>query len=298
MADIELTFITVNYRTPDLVDRLISSIRQFPPVLPYEIIAVDNSSGDNSMELIHSRHPDAKLVALSKNIGFGGGNNAGAKVAAGRILVLINSDCEIQRESFADAVKFMDQNPDVGIVGLKVFTPSGELEQSARGFPDPSTGLFGRSTFLGKLAQKSGRMGKAGLAKKNLLVDPDKTEPYDVDWVAGTIMLIRRECWDAVKGFDEGFFMYWEDADLCYRAREAGFRTVYFPGSSVIHRPGSSASKDPAPAIRYFHQSAYRYVTKHISPGWSFLRGFAWMALNGRAAVLIARAGWKARRVG
>jgi hypothetical protein len=298
MSDIELSFITVNYRTPDLADRLILSIRQFPPALPYEIIAVDNSSGDDSVEFIRSRHPDVKLVALSKNIGFGGGNNAGAKVAVGRILVLINSDCEIQRESFADAVGFMDQNPNVGIVGLKMFTPSGELEQSARGFPDPSTGLFGRSTFLGKLAQRSGRMGKAGLAKKNLMVDPDKTEPYDVDWVAGTIMLIRRECWDAVKGFDEGFFMYWEDADLCYRAREAGFRTVYFPGASVIHRPGSSASKDPAPAIRYFHQSAYRYVTKHISPGWSLVRGFAWLALNGRAAVLMARARRKARRVG
>jgi N-acetylglucosaminyl-diphospho-decaprenol L-rhamnosyltransferase len=290
MTEPELTFITVNYKTPELVDRLIASIGRFPPPTTHEIVVVDNASGDSSSDLIPSRHPHARFIQLERNIGFGAGNNRGAEGASGRVLVLINSDCEIDRESFGEPIRYLDENPDVGIVGLKVVTPEGKLEQSARGFPGASTGLFGRSTFLGKLAQKFGRTGTKGVAGRNLMVDPEKTEPYDVDWVSGTIMLIRRECWDAVGGFDEGFFMYWEDADLCYRAKQAGWRTVYFPGSCVIHRPGSSASRDPVPAIRWFHQSAYRYVTKHVSPGPSFTRAFAWCALNLRSAMLVARA--------
>ncbi len=296
MTELDISFITVNYRTSDLVDRLISSIRKFPPPCTHEIIVIDNDSQDNSVEHIKKSHPDVTLIPLEKNIGFGCGNNRGAEISSGRILVLINPDCEISEESFASGVEYLDRNPDVGILGLKIFTHEGVLEQSARGFPDPSTGLFGRSTFLGKIAQKFGKAGKGGVAGKNLMVDPDATEPYDVDWVSGALMMIRRECWDAIGGFDEDYFMYWEDADLCYRAKKAGLRTVYFPGSSVIHRPGSSSSKDPAPAIKWFHEAAYLYICKNVSPGPSLLRGFAWCALNMRAKILIARARKKKSR--
>jgi len=230
------------------------------------------------------------MLQLEENIGFGGGNNQGADAARGRILALINPDCELKEESLTEPIRYLEEHADVGILGLKVVKPDGELEQSARGFPDASTGLFGRSTWLGRLAQRSGKLGRSTIARKNLLVDPEKTEPYEVDWVAGTMMLIKRECWDAVGGFDEGFFMYWEDADLCYRALRAGYKTVYFPGAYVTHSPGGSTSLDPAPAIRWFHQSAYRYLTKHISPGPSLLRAFAWCALNARSALLTARA--------
>lgn len=289
MADPELSFITVNYKTPDLVNGLIESIRTYPPPFPYEIIVVDNDSADGSVEKFSHSHPDITLLALPENIGFGAGNNRGAEIAKGRILVLINSDCEVREESYQKGTAYLDGNPDVGILGLKVTTLEGSLEQTARGFPDASTGLFGRSTFLGKLAQKFGRAGKGGVAGKNLLVDPDKTEPYDVDWVSGTIMLIRRDCWDAVGGFDEDYFMYWEDADLCFRAKNAGFRTVFFPGSYIAHAPGSSAKKNRSKTIRWFHDSAYMYIKKNVSPGPSFMKAFAWLALNLRASILIAK---------
>ncbi|MFH1675432.1 MAG: glycosyltransferase, partial [bacterium] len=175
------------------------------------------------------------------------------------------------------------------ILGIKVYKPDGELEQTARGFPSPLTGVFGRSTFLGKLAQRSG-LGKAEVAKRNLQVDPSKTEPYEVDWVSGTVMLINRKCWDDIGGFDEDYFMYWEDADICARALKAGYKTVYFPGAQIFHEAGGSTRRDPVPAIRWFHQSAYKYIVKHISPGPSFVRAFGWCALNLRAMILIARA--------
>ncbi|MCX6645186.1 MAG: glycosyltransferase family 2 protein [bacterium] len=289
MANPELSFITVNYKTSDLVVRLIDTIKKFPPPLPYEIIVVDNNSADDSVGKIGQAHPDITLIPLEKNIGFAAGNNKGAAKASGRILIPINPDCEIREESFAKGVKYLDGNPDVGILGLKIFTHEGGLEQSARGFPDASTGLFGRSTFLGKLAQNFGKAGKGGVAGKNLLVDPEKTEPYDVDWVAGTIMLIRRDCWTKIGGFDEDYFMYWEDADLCFRAKKTGFRTVFFPGSYIVHVPGSSAKKNRSKTIRWFHDSAYLYIAKNVSPSPSFLRGFAWCALNLRAALLIAK---------
>ena len=293
MTAAELSVIVVNYRTPELVDALLGGIERFPPPLAHEVIVVDNGSGDESIEFISKAHPDALIVRSPKNIGFAAGNNLGAERASGRFLVILNSDCELEEESFAGPIEYLQNNPDVGILGLRVVRPDGEVEQSARGFPGPSTGLFGRSTLLGKLAQRS-KLGKAGLARRNLLVDPERTEPYEVDWVSGTVMLIRRECWDAVGGFDTGFFMYWEDADLCYRAMKAGYRTIYFPGAHVVHRPGSSSALNPVPPIRWFHQSAYRYVTKHISPGPSLLRAFAWCALNARSALLIARARMRA----
>ena len=289
MPDPELSFITVNYKTPDLVIGLINSLKKFPPPIPHEIIVVDNHSDDGSVDKIQQTHPDVTLIPLDKNTGFAAGNNRGAEKASGRILIPINPDCEIREEGFAKSIEYLDNNLNIGIIGLKIFTHKGTIEQSARGFPDASTGLFGRSTFLGKLAQKFGKAGKGGVAGKNLLVDPDKTEPYDVDWVAGTIMLIRRDCWEKIGGFDEDYFMYWEDADLCFRAKKAGFRTVYFPGSYIVHVPGSSAKKNRSKTIRWFHDSAYLYIAKNVSPAPSFLRGFAWCALNLRAAILIAK---------
>jgi GT2 family glycosyltransferase len=289
MPDIDISFITVNYRTPELVARLLDSLKHTPPTASYEIIVIDNASNDGIEKLIEVKYPDVKFLGLPKNIGFGAGNNRGAKIAHGRILALINSDCEVTEESFDKPSEYLKQHPEIGILGLKVYTPEGTIEQSARGFPNPSTGIFGRSTALGKLAQR-GKLGKLDVAKRNLQVDPDATEPYPVDWVAGTMMLISRECWDKIGGFDEDYFMYWEDADICQRALQAGFKTVYYPAANVIHRPGSSTSGDPVPSIKWFHQSAYLYVRKNISPGWSFVRMFAWLALNLRASMKIAKA--------
>ena len=297
MSDIDISFITVNYRTPALVERLIESIHKSPPPLSYEIIVVDNASGDGIEESLRARFPDIKILVLPENIGFGGGNNRGAELARGRIIALINSDCEIREESFEKPARYLDENPGVGILGLKVITPAGQLEQTARGFPSPSTGLFGRSTMLGRLAQRRDKLGRLSLAKRNFLVDPDAKEPYEVDWVAGTVMLIKRDCWNALGGFDEGYFMYWEDADLCCRALNKNYKAVFFPGSIVVHVASGSSSRNPVPSIRYFHQSAYRYVTKNISPGWSLLRAFAWVALKIRAAVLIAKARSKLKKM-
>ncbi len=290
MTPTELSFITVNYRTPELVDLLVNSIREFPPPCSHEIIVVDNNSSDGSSHQIGERHPDIKFIPLEDNIGFGAGTNRGAEVAEGRIIVLINSDVKITRESFSAGIEYLDSHPDVGILGLKIFTHEGELEQSARGFPDLSTGILGRTTMLGKLVQKMGITGKGGIAGRNLMADPDATEPYQVDWVSGALMMIKRQCWEKLGGFDKDYFMYWEDADLCFRALEAGYKTIYYPPVSVVHHQGSSSKKALAPTIRWFHDSAYIYICKNVSPGYSLLRGFAWCALKMRCAMALGKA--------
>jgi len=290
MSDIELSFITVNYCTPDLVTCLVESIRKFPPPVPWELIVVDNKSPDGSADVIAKRHPDIKFLPLDKNYGFGCGNNRGAALAEGKTIVLINSDAELREESFAKGLDFFKHNPHAGILGLKIYTVDGVLEQTARGFPDASTGIFGRSTFFGKLALKFGKTARGGVVGKNFMSDANATEPYTVDWVSGAAMMIRRECWDKLGGFDEDFFMYWEDADLCYRALKAGYKTYYFTDAGVYHHAGASSKKDPCPPIDWFHNSAYIYVCKHISPRPSFMRGFAWLALKTRAAFLKIRA--------
>ena len=290
----DLSFITVNYRDArSWWIGLFCPSSDFPLPCPGKLL-LSQCKRRRIRRIYPVEASRCKNNRASKNIGFGGGNNRGAETASGRVLVPINSDCEISEESFAKPLKYLDENPDIGIVGLKVFTPTGDLEQSARGFPDPSTGLFGRSTFLGKLSQK-GKLGKTGAAEK-ICWSIRRRRAVRCRLGCGNDYVDSSGLLGCGQGIRQGIFMYWEDADLCYRAKQEGFRTVYFPGANVTHKPGLEHVEGSAPAIRYFHDSAYRYVVKHLSPGWSIMRAFAWTALHARASILIAKARKKATR--
>ena len=125
------------------------------------------------------------------------------------------------------------------------------------------TGLFGRTTLLRKI------FPSLPIAKRNVVVDAalrGGEESVVVDWLSGACMLARREALDAVHGFDERFFLYWEDADLCRRLRVRGYHVRYVPGATAIHRVGQSSRTARASAIRAFHESAYLYYSRHVAP--------------------------------
>jgi len=125
------------------------------------------------------------------------------------------------------------------------------------------TGLFGRTTLLRKLSPF------LPIAKRNIVVDEalrGGEESVIVDWLSGACMLARREALDAVEGFDERFFLYWEDADLCRRLRARGYHVRYVPGATAIHRVGQSSRTARVSAIRAFHESAYLYYARHVAP--------------------------------
>jgi len=169
-------------------------------------------------------------------------------------------------------------------VGPAVVNEDSSPQGSARGDPDMLTGIFGRTTVATRL------FPRLGAARRNVVVVEEAAGGREVDWVSGACMLVRRDAFDRVGGFDERFFLYWEDADLCRRLRGAGWRVRYQPAARVVHLVGRSSRTNASLAIRAFHRSAYLYYVTHVHPSrWHPAR---WAAF----ALLALRCGWRLAR--
>jgi GT2 family glycosyltransferase len=169
----------------------------------------------------------------------------------------------------------------VALVGPRVLDPDGALQGSARGDPTLFTGLFGRSSLLSRL------LPRAALARANNRAEEAVRSGrplVPVDWVSGACMLARREALAAVGGFDERYFLYWEDADLCRRLRGRGYEIGYVPGATVVHQVGQSSRHARLRATREFHRSAYRYYATHVASSGAG-RALAWLLLTLRCGV-------------
>jgi hypothetical protein len=175
----------------------------------------------------------------------------------------MNPDCRLMAGAVGALRAVLDAHEQCAIVGPRILNPDGSVQGSARGDPDMLTGLFGRTTMLRKLVPF------LPVAKRNIVVDEAIRSGQDsvvVDWVSGAGLLARRNALVAVSGFDERFFLYWEDADLCRRLRNRGSHVRYVPGATAIHRVGQSSRTARAFAIRAFHESAYLYYATHVAP--------------------------------
>jgi hypothetical protein len=197
-----------------------------------ETILVDHGSTDGSLELVRQRFPAAKVLE-QENLGMGAGNNAGMRVARGRYFLLLNSDAWMEPGALERLVGFADGRSDVAVVGPRLRNPDGTLQRSVRGFPSPwriATEYF----FLRKLAPRS----RALNALYGAGFDHESTR--DVDWVSGACLFVRREAVEAVGLFDEGYFMFSEETDWCYRFRQAGWAVVFLPEAECVHVGGAT----------------------------------------------------------
>ncbi len=245
-----------------------------------EIVVVDNASRDGSERAALAFGPAVRLVRNAENVGFGRGVNlAIAACAAPRVLIL-NPDCQLMAGTLPRLVAALDADAGCAIVAPRVLDPDGSSQGNARSDPDMLTGLFGRTAALRRT--RAGRV----LGRRDVVDDDGGA---DVDWVSGACMLARRDALAAVGGFDERYFMYWEDADLCRRLRTRGYRIRYVPAVSAVHRVGQSSRTARDASIRAFHESAYRYYSTHVAPG--RFNPKRWLA----RALLAARCRWKLR---
>ena len=251
-----VSVVIVNYKSYEELDACLESLSHAgPPGL--EVIVVDHSSSPRELARIQGRYPAVRLFPVDGNPGFSAGVNAGSRLAAGRHFLILNPDARVEPGAVEAMVDYLDSHPRTAVVGARVKDPDGTVQRSARRFPTMLTGLAGRSSLFTRMWPGN------PLSRRDLLTDAPTTAPSEVDWVAGSCMAVEADAFAKVGGMDEQFFLYWEDADLCKRLKEAGWRTVYLPSAGVVHDVGRSRQHARALSARAFHRSAYLYFAKH-----------------------------------
>lgn len=228
MLQVDLSIVILNYKSKNMVKECLRGIKSVGINLNYEIIVVDNASGDGIGKMLKENFPDVKFIVSPENVGFAAGNNLGIKAANGRYVLIMNPDIAIFQGSVEALVKYMDTHPDVGLAGPKLLNPDGTVQYSVCRFPGRFTPLY-RRTPLGRT-----EAGKREIARY-LMKDWDHGEAREVDWMLGACLIVRRESLEKVGLFDERFFLYFEDTDWCRRFWEAGWKVAYAPESSMVH---------------------------------------------------------------
>lgn len=269
--DISLIVVSWNVKAllRDCLQSLVGAC-QMAPDLTAEIIVVDSASTDGSPEMVRREFPQARLVASDQNLGYAGGNNAGAELAQGRYLFLLNPDTVLKPDALRRLVSYMDSHPSVGAVGPQLLWPDGTVQSSRRRFPSLGS-LFWESTLFGQWFPHNRHIARYHMQD----VAPDQRQ--SVDWLVGAAILIRREAWRQVGPIDAAYFMYFEETDWCRRCCEAGWEIHYLPEAQIIHYEGKSSQQVMADRTIRFQRSKLRYTRKYFGLGWATaLRLFLW----------------------
>ena len=264
MSPPQVAAILVNYNAGDELRRALQSIADEMHELPWEGAVIDNASTDGSGAIAREFAPQVSLIENRDNVGFGRGANQGIAATSAPLVLIMNPDCRLVAGAIAALRAELDTHDYCAIAGPRILNPDGSVQGSARGDPDMLTGLFGRSGSLTRL------LPWLPVTRRNVVSDAAIRSGHEsvvVDWLSGACMLARREALQKVNGFDERYFLYWEDADLCRRLRAVGCHVRYVPGATAIHRVGHSSKTARAASIRAFHDSAYLYYVTHNAPG-------------------------------
>jgi GT2 family glycosyltransferase/glycogen synthase len=269
-----IDLIIVNYNSTDYLLRCLGSVYRSLQGIPAEIFIQDNASEDN-VDRIKATFPRVKLSKNSYNMGFSRAVNNALKRSDSPYMGFLNPDTYVMDGFFEAILRYIEEHPDIGIVGPKILDYDGSVQGSARTFPTPLTGLFGRSSLLTRFFPNN------PFTRANVLTAwSDGKTPMEVDWVSGACLVARREAVGDVGLMDERFFMYWEDADWCRRMWNKGWKVVYFPQASVIHYVGVSSEKALLRSILEFHKSSYRLFEKYSQPSFWFFKPFAVAGLS------------------
>ncbi|MCR4279068.1 MAG: glycosyltransferase family 2 protein [bacterium] len=258
----KVSFITVGYKTPGLLRQLFTGIENAKFSFPFEYLFVNNASGDGTSEMIREQFPWVTVIDAPGNLGFGRSNNLASLQARGEYLMLLNPDITVFKGEMEKLLAFADTHPEAGMIGPKLLNPDRTVQHWYYRFPSPLVPIY-RRTALGKTA-----WGKRTLAQY-FMNDSDPNVTQEVDGFFGSAMLVRRGVYQQLGGFDERFFMYFEDIDLCRRMWEQGWRVRYAPSSVFVHyHQRQSYVRNPLrlianPLVREHIKSGVWYFWKH-----------------------------------
>jgi N-acetylglucosaminyl-diphospho-decaprenol L-rhamnosyltransferase len=280
----DVSAVLVSYNVRDMLLRCISSIKADGVD---HVVVVDNASTDDSVAALRQADPDVDLVSLDHNPGFGGGvNRAVARTTSDYVLVT-TPDVVVEPGSTKALMAVLDEEPDVALVAPRIETPDGRLYPSVRTFPNLLDAAG--HAFLHFLWQSN------PFSRRYKMTDWDHARAADVDWVAGTHFLVRRRAWDEIGGFDEQFFMFVEDVDLCWRLHQAGWRVRYEPSAQIIHEVSGSADQTPYRMIAAHHRSLYRFNCKRATGARRALLPVIGAALTLRTVLAWAQRAWRGK---
>jgi len=258
MNSVDVSIVLVNWNTRELLYNCINSIYRGTSNSNFEIIVVDNASSDNSVDMLKLEFGDVKVIANTENRGFAAANNQGMLASKGRYILLLNSDTIVLDNAIDKAVAFADAHKQAAVVGPRVLNPDNTLQLTCFMFPSILNMLLSAS-YLYKLFPKSRFFGRERMTWWS------RDDVREVDVVTGCFMLVRREAIEAVGMMDERFFMYGEETDWCYRFKQAGWKVMFTPMSTIIHLGGQSSRKAKTEMMIRLRLSILQFIDKHYS---------------------------------
>ncbi len=256
----KLSVIIVNYNVKHFLEQCLHSVIKASEGAEAEIFVVDNASVDGSCQMVRGRFPGVRLIENEKNLGYSVANNQAIRESSGEFILLLNPDTVVGEDTFSRVLRFMEEHPEAGGLGVKMIDGKGKfLPESKRGLPTPWEAFY-KISGISRIFPKSKKFGKYHLSWLN------ENEIHPVEVLCGAFMLLRRKTLDKTGLLDETYFMYGEDIDLSYRILKAGYTNYYFPEVTIIHYKGESTRKSSINYVKMFYNAMDIFASKYFSP--------------------------------
>jgi N-acetylglucosaminyl-diphospho-decaprenol L-rhamnosyltransferase len=284
---LDVSVCIVTYNSARLIERCLDAVLAAADGLDLEVIVADNTSKDGTADLVAARYPGVQLIRTGGNLGFGKANNLAFRQARGRYLLVLNPDAVVQADAIRELVQFADAHPNTGLVGGRLEYEDGRFQHSAFKFPSLQQAFFGFFDVVPIDSEINGRY------------PPEQFErPFRAEHILGAFILLRRAAIESVGAFDPRIFMYFEETDLCYRLRRAGWQNCYVPSARCLHVGGASTSEHAEAMSVEFHRSqAYFYrkqygLTAYLALKMVVVAGIGYRFARSLRALVRGRIGW------
>jgi GT2 family glycosyltransferase len=282
LPDPSLDIVIVSFESRELLRDCLTSILCHGPSLPTKVYVVDNGSTDQTVEMVQHEFPDVLLRISNQNLGFSKATNLAIRCGSGRYVLALNPDTRFTQNVLDRLITLMEARSEIGICGCRLEQENGTFDHAAkRSFPTP----------LGALAHFAGIGRRSNAPARLAQYRAPSVERGPVDAVNGAFMLMRRSALAEVGLFDESYWMYMEDLDLCFRFVQAGWTVWYEPSVTVTHIKAGSSGKNRKPRLNYaFHYGMFRFYRKHYAPSHNALTNAAiYAAIGAKLAVSVTR---------
>lgn len=275
---VDISVIIVSWNVGDLLRDCLNSL--YASVLggrSVEVIVVDSASTDDTVAITQREFPQVIVLPQTENLGYTRCNNIGLKIATGRHVLLLNPDTLILGDALASLSAYLDEQPEVGLVGPHTLNDDHTTQSTRRRFPNRRLAFF-ESTWLEPFAPKT-------WLREYAFADKDDHATFEVDWMQGSCLMARREVYDQIGGLDEGFVMFYEEMDWCKRAKDSGWRVVYVGKAQIVHLGGKSTEQASARKFIHYNESKLRYFSKVYGSffasmlRWVLLLGYGWQLM-------------------